>query len=100
MTGARIGMMCRVASSTPFKSHVGTRDSSAVIPMTTLHGWNRSRQTTKSPRAAGFSFRVLRAAERQCLISGGSLPPLAASLLITCLCSQMFMLALSLVSPV
>src|SRR6201988_3125982 len=31
--------------------------------------------------------------KRQCLISGGSLPPLAASLAITCLCSQMFMLA-------
>src|SRR3954469_107305 len=33
-------------------------------------------------------------------MSGGSLPPLAASLLITCLCSQIFMLALSLLSPV
>jgi hypothetical protein len=37
---------------------------------------------------------------RQCLISGGSLPPLAASFDITCLCSQTFMLAESLVSPV
>ena len=26
------------------------------------------------------------------MISGGSLPPLAASLVITCLCSQMFMI--------
>src|ERR1700730_10659127 len=34
------------------------------------------------------------------LTSDGSLPPLAASLVITCLCSQMFMLAESLVSPV
>ena len=35
----------------------------------------------------------------QCLISGGSLPPLAASLDITCLCSQTFMLAESFMSP-
>jgi hypothetical protein len=34
------------------------------------------------------------------LTSAGSLPPLAASLAITCLCSQMFMVAESLVSPV
>src|SRR3984957_16115311 len=34
------------------------------------------------------------------LISGGSLPPLAASLAITCLCSQTFMVAESLLSPV
>jgi hypothetical protein len=33
------------------------------------------------------------------LISGGSLPPFAASFTITCLCSQMFMLAEALVSP-
>src|SRR5664279_1606008 len=39
-------------------------------------------------------------ANGQCLISGGSLPPLAASCAIICLCSQMFMLAESLVSPV
>jgi len=32
--------------------------------------------------------------------SAGSLPPLAASFAITCLCSQMFMLAESLLSPV
>ena len=32
--------------------------------------------------------------------SAGNLPPLAASFPITCLCSQMFMLAESLVSPV
>src|SRR5258707_13678942 len=38
--------------------------------------------------------------KNQCLISGGSLPPFAASFAITCLCSQMFMLAESLVSPV
>ena len=36
----------------------------------------------------------------QCLISGGSLPPLAASFDITCLCSQTFMLAESFMSPV
>src|SRR3954463_2731651 len=36
----------------------------------------------------------------QCLISGGSLPPFAASFDITCLCSQTFMLAESLLSPV
>lgn len=36
----------------------------------------------------------------QCLISGGSLPPLAAILDITCLCSQTFMLAESFMSPV
>jgi hypothetical protein len=34
------------------------------------------------------------------LISGGSLPPFAASFAITCLCSQIFMLAESLLSPV
>ena len=49
-----------------------------------------------SPRA----FACLNRAKRQCLISGGSLPPLAASLVMTCLCSQMFMLAESLLSPV
>ena len=36
---------------------------------------------------------------RQCLISGGSLPPFATSFAITCLCSQIFMLAESLLSP-
>ena len=34
------------------------------------------------------------------LKSGGNTPPLAASLVMTCLCSQIFMLAESLVSPV
>ena len=34
------------------------------------------------------------------MISGGSTPPFAASLVMTCLCSQMFMLAESLLSPV
>jgi hypothetical protein len=48
------------------------------------------------PRA----FACWTGTKRQCLISGGSLPPLAANLVITCLCSQMFMLAESLLSPV
>src|SRR5689334_11231120 len=54
---------------------------------------------TKKARAGRGPCRLLVASD-QCLISGGSLPPLAASLVITCLCSQMFMLAESLVSPV
>src|SRR5262245_12715393 len=48
-----------------------------------------------SPRAFRIDLN-----EAQCLISGGSLPPLAASLAMTCLCSQIFMLAESLLSPV
>ena len=53
----------------------------------------------KGPRCRG-PFIWLNLTKRQCLISGGSLPPLAASLVMTCLCSQMFMLAESLLSPV
>ena len=52
----------------------------------------------KGPRERGPRC-WLRPAD-QCLISGGSLPPFAASFAITCLCSQIFMLAESLLSPV
>ncbi len=46
------------------------------------------------------AFRYRGNACRYDLRSSGTLPPLAASLAITCLCSQMFMVAESLVSPV
>src|SRR5258708_2264517 len=52
----------------------------------------------KGPREAGLWNLCETIAHH--LTSDGSLPPLAASLVITCLCSQMFMLAESLVSPV
>src|SRR3984893_8083820 len=51
----------------------------------------------KGPRQRGPFLALTR---NQCLISGGSLPPFAASLVITCLCSHTFMVAESLVSPV
>ena len=54
--------------------------------------WERKKaRTGAGPRSRGkFGLWV---------ISGGGLPPLAASFAITCLCSQMFMVAESLVSP-
>ena len=57
-----------------------------------------SRICKKARANAGLDRRLLM--RRQCLISGGSLPPFAASFAITCLCSQTFMLAESLLSPV
>ena len=64
--------------------------------MAARHQRDRVKKRPALPRA----FAWLNLTKRQCLISGGSLPPLAASLVITCLCSQMFMLAESLLSPV
>ena len=60
-------------------------------------------RTKKARTKAGlldWSLWGLCAAIAHHLTSAGSLPPLAASLDITCLCSQMFMVAESLVSPV
>ena len=53
---------------------------------------------TKKARATAGLLKLCAVAHH--LTSDGSLPPLAASLVITCLCSQMFMLAESLLSPV
>src|SRR5205814_9957765 len=58
----------------------------------------RVSQRQKGPRYRGPLRRA--SDEGYHLTSAGSLPPLAASLAITCLCSQTFIVAESLVSPV
>jgi hypothetical protein len=62
------------------------------------HDATRYHDGPECPRSAGATAQY--EIENQCLISGGSLPPFAASLIITSLCSQMFMLAESFLSPV
>src|SRR5579872_885675 len=52
----------------------------------------------KARHARAFCARKVR--RHHHLTSAGNFPPLAASFVITCLCSQMFMVAESLVSPV
>src|ERR1700722_6686286 len=63
-----------------------------------LRGHGIASELVEGPQPAGL-FGL---AETLChpLTSAGSLPPFAASLVITCLCSQTFMVAESLVSPV
>ena len=69
--------------------------ASSSIISTSIRKMRISSPECKRARAiAGPWFATERSG--QCLISGGSLPPLAASLDITCLCSQTFMLAKSL----
>ncbi len=61
----------------------------------------RLRYDLRRADPAGTARRCSSANEYQALIrSDGTLPPLAASFCITCLCSQMFIEALSLESPV
>ena len=61
-----------------------------------------SRVTVRGMRNRGSIHGEVRGRERlfQSFRSAGSFPPCAASLVITCLCSQTFMVAESLVSPV
>jgi hypothetical protein len=70
------------------------------IPERSLAQAPKTNPKTKKARVAAGLRMVDYWNEAQCLISGGSLPPFAANLVITCLCSQMFMLAESLLSPV
>jgi hypothetical protein len=60
------------------------------------------RRNAKRPASSSGPLRNLLELENEnyFLMSGGSLPPFAASLSITCLCSQIFIVAESLVSPV
>ena len=60
----------------------------AIVSATGIMGRGRGgRDRPAGPQAAA------------CLRSSGTLPPFSASLVMTCLCSQMFMEAESLVSP-
>ena len=73
---------CAVAASAR-----ATRQCDIDVPV--RRGRAPSRRSAGEPDCSGQSLR-----------SAGTLPPLAASLIITCLCSQTFIFAESLVSPV
>jgi hypothetical protein len=56
-------------------------------------------QRNKKPAKGGLFSNRMKPRNAQVFMSAGSLPPFAASLVITCLCSQIFILAESFMSP-